>query len=150
VSSAECSCAIADEGGCQRIFDELIARDFSNVLYGRWHRTLVDVYALQHPERYCVSAKSLAAHLGGLCCAIERGGDAETYRALQRWLNGPSALVRPPIPAVRGAVTIADLLPAGDPREYGEALGRWAQSTWAAYSPLHGLARAYLDAANSR
>ena len=55
------------ETGCQKIFEDLLARDFGNVLYFRSHRMLVDTYALQHPERYCVSAKSLAAHLTGLC-----------------------------------------------------------------------------------
>jgi hypothetical protein len=133
--------------GCQRAFEELVARDFSNVLFGRWHRALVDVYALQHPDRYCASAKSFAAHAGGLCCWLERGGDAETYRALQRFLDGRSPIVRPATPTMRGALTIGDVAAAAGPRAYGEALDRWARATWSAYAALHTTARGYLDAA---
>jgi len=147
VSCAECGFAIAEgTAGCQRAFDGLVARNFSNVFYGRWHRLLVDVYALQHAERYCASAKSLAAHLGGLCCALERGGDAETYRALQRSLNGAKTFAKPAVPRARGELTIASVLPVGDPRAYAEALERWARATWEAYTPLHSLAREYLKA----
>ena len=124
MSCAECGFAIAEgTAGCQRAFDELVARDFSNALYGRWHRLLVDVYALQHAERYCASAKSLAAHLGGLCCALERGGDAETYRALQRSLNGAKTFAKPAVPRARGELTIASVLPVTDPRAYGRGAG---------------------------
>jgi hypothetical protein len=39
--------------GCQAIADELWAREFSNVAYFGVHRMSVDVYSLQHPDRYC-------------------------------------------------------------------------------------------------
>ena len=54
--------------------DKLLARDFSDVTYFRVHRLLVDTYCVQHPERYCVSFKSLAAHLVGLCWSLEHSG----------------------------------------------------------------------------
>ena len=66
-SGERCSgCGLVVPGGtagCQAIMDEVLARDFSDVLYFRVHRMMVDTYSLQHPERYCASAKSLAAHL---------------------------------------------------------------------------------------
>lgn len=73
-TTERCSgCGLVVRGGtagCQAIMDDLLARDFSNVAYFRVHRMMVDTYCLQHPERYCVSAKSLAAHLTGLCWLI--------------------------------------------------------------------------------
>jgi Family of unknown function (DUF5946) len=51
--------------------DELLARDFQEIVYWRYHRLAVDAYCLQHPLRYCESAKSLAAHLCGLCIRFE-------------------------------------------------------------------------------
>src|SRR5947209_3114855 len=54
---------------CRERFEELCARDFGDYRYGRVHRRMVDAYCLQHPETHCVSAKSLAAHLVGLCIA---------------------------------------------------------------------------------
>jgi len=69
------------ETGCQKMFEQLVARDFGNVLYFRSHRMLVDTYALQHPESYCASPKSLAAHLTGLCWLLERGGSRAVVRS---------------------------------------------------------------------
>lgn len=72
------------------MFEEFGARSFADPPYWRVHRMMVDAYCLQHPERYCVSAKSLAAHLTGLCCAFEHGGHPSVNAAVQRWLNGAS------------------------------------------------------------
>jgi hypothetical protein len=139
----------APEGssGCQALFGEFLARDFSNVAYGRSHRLIVDTYCLQHPDRYCVSAKSLAAHLGGLCRAFEHGARPEAYQALQRWLNGRSSIEKPELPSSRGAVTIADVQAASDAAGYAQAVERWARSTWEAYAILHPMARRYMDEA---
>jgi hypothetical protein len=71
------------EPGCQALFAELLARSFSDLAYGRFHRILVDTYSLQHPERYCASARSPAAHLGGLCCGLEHGGHPATCEGLR-------------------------------------------------------------------
>lgn len=61
--------------GCRALFEELLARDFTNSAYFRVHRMMVDVYSLQHPER--ASAKSLAAHLTNLCRLIGNGSGQE-------------------------------------------------------------------------
>jgi hypothetical protein len=128
--------------------DELLARDFSNVAYFRVHRLMVDTYALQHPERYCVSAKSLAAHLTGLCWALERDGSrAVGSEPLRRWLDGKTGLDKPEIPARRGARTIADVRDLDDPAAYARALDLWARATWEAYASLHPLAHSWIEAA---
>ena len=102
--------------GCQRIADELWAREFGDVTYFRVHRLTVDTYCLQHPDRYCASPKSLAAHLTGLCWLLERDGSRATgSQALRRWLNGAVRLEKPPLPASRGRLTVADVLDAADP-----------------------------------
>ena len=140
-------CGLVLEGGtaaCQGLFQELIARDFSDVLYFAVHRLAVDAYALQHPERYGRSAKSLAAHLTGVCCAMEHDGSPEINAAVQRWLNGRSPISRPEVPAFRGAMTIADVLRAPDPAAHADAVRRWARSTWEAWSALHPLARRWI------
>lgn len=136
--------------GCQAIFDELLARDFGDVAYFRVHRLLVDVYSLQHPERYCASAKSLAAHLGGLCCILEHGASraigAEWMRA---WLNGTPPLGKPDLPRSRGALTIKSVRDAAGPVAHGEAVEGWARATWEAYAALHPIARAWVAAARA-
>lgn len=141
-------CGLAIDGGtagCQAIIDELLARDFSDVSYFRVHRMVVDVYSLQHPDRYCASGKSLAAHLTGLGVLLERGGSrAVGVEALRRWLNSNARIERPEIPSYRGRLTVADVRRTTDPQAYAEAVERWARSTWEAYAALQPLARRWI------
>ncbi len=134
--------------GCQAMFDEFRAREMSELApsYASTRLT-VDVYCLQHPDRYCVSAKSLAAHLTGVGWALERGGGEWGLRRLQRWLDSGPTLEKPALPAGRGALTIADVASAPDTAQYIAALDSWARSTWAAYSALHEIAGRWIDAA---
>ncbi len=137
--------------GCRSIFERLIARDFSDALYFSVHRMVVDTYSLQHPERYCRSAKSLAAHLCGLCQILDGEASAAVGdEALRRWLNGRVGLTKPVLPSFRGQLTIADVDRAKDPSAYAEAARRWARPTWEAYAPLHDLARGWFHLASSR
>jgi hypothetical protein len=137
--------------GCQAILDELLARDFSDVAYFLVHRLMVDTYALQHPDRYCVSAKSLAAHLTGLCWILEHGGSpAVGSESLRRWLDGAPRIERPEPPSFRGGLTIADVREARDPENHAaRAVQDWARSTWDAYASLHALAGHWVEQALS-
>ena len=131
--------------GCQALFDEFRVREVAELaLSYAPTRLTIDVYCLQHPERYCVSAKSLAAHLTGLCWALEHGISEGGLRLLQRRLDTRRDLVKPPIPAARGKLTVADVAAVAGPDEYMRALDRWARSTWEAYADLHETARAWI------
>ena len=134
--------------GCQAMFDEFRARETSELApsYASTRLT-VDVYCLQHPDRYCVSAKSLAAHLTGVGWAVERGGGEWGLRRLQRWLDTGAKLEKPALPSSHGGLTIADVASAKDTGAYVTALDAWARSTWAAYSELHEIAARWIDAA---
>ncbi|MBI3538876.1 MAG: hypothetical protein HY076_01200, partial [Candidatus Eisenbacteria bacterium] len=118
-----------------------------DVRYGRVHRLMVDAYAVQHPDAYCKSAKSLAAHLGGLCCAIEFTTRANALEALRLWIERGHVTAKPPLPAARGAVTIADARAAADPVAYADAVRRWARSAWDAHPAVQATARGWVTAA---
>src|SRR5579859_7776824 len=103
--------------GCQALFDEFRVREVAELaLSYAPTRLTIDVYCLQHPERYCVSAKSLAAHLTGVAWALEFGGGGDGLAALQRWLNGRVPLLKPDLPERFGEVTIVDVVDADDLR----------------------------------
>ena len=53
--------AAAEQGkaGCLKLFEEILAREFSDYRYGRIHRLTVDAYSLQHPEHTCVRENRL-------------------------------------------------------------------------------------------
>lgn len=134
--------------GCQRLFDGFRARERTELApsYAAT-RLSVDVYCLQHPDRYCISAKSLAAHLTGLAWALEHPGQEGGLRLLQQWLNGRRELEKPQLPAGHGELTIADVASAHDTAGYERALDAWARSTWAAYEDLQPIARAWIAGA---
>lgn len=135
----------AGDAGCQTQFEALLARDFSDLAYFQFHRLLVDTYSLQHPDRYCVSAKSLAAHLTGLCWALEHGGStAVGSDHLRRWLDGRVRLKKPAIPVNRGEKTVQEVATAPDLETHETALVAWAKATWKAYSDLHPIARQWI------
>lgn len=127
---------------CLGLFEAILARDYSDPLFFRCHRLFVDAYCLQHPELRCISAKSLAAHLAGLCQILEEGASEATGSdTLHRWLDGTRILEKPALPATRGALSMADLAGIDDSVAWREAVRRWAESVWQAYAELHPLAR---------
>lgn len=133
--------------GCLRLYREVIGLGFGHSAHPAGDRLAWDTYCVQHPNRYCASAKSLAAHLGGLCWALEYGGHATGYRALNRFLDGPARFPKPALPAFRGALTIGDVGEAGDAATRACALERWARATWEAYADLQPLARRWIEEA---
>jgi hypothetical protein len=129
---------------CAALRDALLARDFEQpALYWKYHRLALDAYCVQHAA-YVKSAKSLAAHLCGLCVALEHGNHAATMTGIQRWLSTNPKLDKPELPGFRGSVTIADVCGIEDPVEYGRAVVAWARSAWEAYRDLHPIAREWL------
>ena len=129
--------------GCQAVYDSL---SVSGGL-GTLRDLAFDAYCMQHPDTYCRSAKSYAAHLTRLCCGIEHGGEPKVYRAIQSWLNGAVPLVKPPVLAQRGAKTIADLQAAGSPADAAGLARAWAEDVWQAYASQHDLARGWIQLA---
>jgi len=140
----------AGTGGCRAMFDELAVRQWNEPVAYRIRRMMVDTYALQHPDDFCASAKSLAAHLTGLCAALEYPSHPTILRVLLRWLDGGATLVRPALPAARGALTVAEACGAPDAGTVVAAADRWARATWEAYAPLHPLARRWVAEALAR
>ena len=135
---------------CLSLFEAMIARDYSDQRFFGSHRLFMDAYCLQHPELRCVSAKSLAAHLAGICQILEGGtSEATGSPSLRRWLDGDVKIEKPALPADRGALTLADLADIDDPAAWREAVRRWAETVWAAYSQLQPLARRWLAEAQA-
>lgn len=151
-TSDRCSgCGLLIDGGeeaCNAAFQELGGRSFTDIRFGGVHRMVVDTYALQHPARYCISAKSLAAHLCGLCELVERSGSPSLPNAaLARWLNGTVALEKPDLPSARGRTNIADVISITQPEQFRQSVRAWADDVWTSYASLHSAARHWLDEA---
>ena len=142
---------IGGRAGCQRLFDEILAREFGDFRYAREHRLMVDAYSLQHPTEYMRSAKSYAAHLTGMYAALERGGADRVNRAVQTWLGKPQTLQRPgdPGPRQRGRLTIVHVHEAREPEEHVRRVREWARSAWEAWRDYHHVARRWTEEATA-
>ena len=135
--------------GCLELYWERIGNLVHTTGHDRHMRLAWDTYCVQHPDRYCISAKSLIAHLSGLCWAIEYGGHITGYQALSRVLNGTLTVPKPQIPLFHGTVTIADVPGREDANAHAEAIERWGANVWEAYRMLHSFARRWIETALS-
>jgi Family of unknown function (DUF5946) len=97
--------AVVGQGkaGCLELFEEILAREFSDYRYGRLHRLTVDAYSLQHPDAYMRSGKSFAAHLTGICAVFEYEETLAINQEVQKWLSTNPKVEKPAqIPEERG------------------------------------------------
>jgi len=107
----------------------------------------VDAYCLQH-DPYIASFKSFAAHLAHLCWSLEHGGSrAVPSEPIRAWVERNPTVEKPPLPARRGVVTIADVAAAAHAPAHRMAVDLWARSVWDAYASLQPLARDWVSAA---
>lgn len=132
--------------GCAGLFDEILVREFGDYRYGRVHRLTVDAYSLQHPDKYMRSGKSFAAHLTGMCAALEHAEDAPAVnQRVQKWLSTNPAVARPAqLPSPRGSLTVAHVHAAADADEHVRRVRQWARDVWAAWAEHHALARRFI------
>jgi len=115
-------------------------------------RLMHDVYNVQHPADFCATYDRLVLHLGGVCWALEHGGQERGYRALQQFVERhPWAQeVYPPapgIPSARGSITVANLAKLVEPLHLISGVDRWARAAWVAYAPLQPLVRTWIQQA---
>jgi hypothetical protein len=144
--------AVAAQGkaGCLKLFEEVLAREFSDYRYGKIHRLTVDAYSLQHPDEYMRSGKSFAAHLTGMCAALEYQDALTLNQVVQKWLSTNPDIAKPAqLPEQRGDLTIAYIHSASDADEHVKRVREWAQDTWSAWSEHHELARQLISVATA-
>ena len=144
--------ATGGKEGCVRLFEEVIGRELSQPERFQVHQMTVDAYSLQHPDPYMRSAKSAAAHITGICLAMEHRGGPAVSRTLSRWLNGALKLprVEPPAPLQRGSLTIRHVHGAESSAEHVRRVREWAETTWKAWAIHHDQARAWVEEALDR
>jgi hypothetical protein len=129
------------------MYNEVLARQISDVSYGRARLLSVNAYAVQHPgHRERRTAQSVAVHLAGLCLALERDADDATItRRMSALANARSEHPWLEPPASRGELTVADVRRTSDRDEHLSMVSRWARSAWEAWTEHHNTVRAWLD-----
>ncbi len=136
VPCSGCGLVIAGgDAGCLALYQATIPLSGRVPSYTGAGRLVFDTYCVQYPAVYCVSAKSLAAHLSGHCWRLEYDGSERGYERLRRSLDGKGGwFPKPPLSAYRGDLTIADLA-ADDDAAFVGRIEAWARATWALCGP---------------
>jgi hypothetical protein len=132
--------------GCLRLFQEVLALEYTDPAYGAVHLLTVDAYALQHSEDH--GPRSNAFHLIRLCMMLEYGDDTRIGHGSRWWqasVGGKREIPFLEPPADRGALTIADVHGAAGPEEHAERVHRWARSVWEAWGIYHEWVRQWLQ-----
>ncbi len=147
----DCSAIVAEgKVGCRKLFEEILAKEFSDYRYGKIHRLTVDAYSLQHPDAYMRSSKSFAAHLTGIYAALESEDALTVNQTMQRWLSGNPKINKPiRLPEERGNLTINHMRSAVDANEHGKRVREWARDVWNAWSEHHALAKQLIGEATT-
>lgn len=140
----DCGARLGGRAECDAAFHELGARAAADVTFAYRRRAVVDAYCLQHPA-YVRSVKSLAAHLCGLCAAIERRDDPRVDEAIWSSLRVLPGAVKPPMPAPTWSATVADVHDAKNGETFRRAADAWIADVWVAWREHHDLARQWLD-----
>jgi hypothetical protein len=140
----DCGAPLGGQTGCDAAFHELGARALFDVGFAYRRRAVVDAYCLQHLA-YIESLKSFAAHLCGLCAAVERAHDPRAERTIWSDLRIPPDAGKPAVAVHRGTLTLVDAHRAAGPSAFQVAVDAWVADVWAAWRAHHALARRWLD-----
>ena len=145
----DCGAVVAEgKVGCLKLFEEVIAREFSDYRYGKVHRLTVDAYSLQHPDRYLRSGKSFAAHLTGIYAALESEDALAVNQRMRKWLSANPKIEKPlRLPSRSGKLTIAFVHSAACADEHNKRVREWAREVWSAWSEHRALAKQLIDEA---
>ena len=144
ITCEDCGAPLGGRVGCDRAFHELGARAMADPVFAYRRRAVVDAYCLQHPA-YIASLKSFAAHLCGLCAAVERAADPRAARAVWSDLRIPPGSSKPVLQKMRSTLTLASVHEAATADTFQAAVDAWIAAVWSDWSAHHELARTWLD-----
>ncbi len=125
--------------GCWATYGIVLARDFGEYSYPAVHRLSVDSCAVQHPGKPNRQAiQSVAVHLIGLYCSLEKGlPAAQVTAAIGRATRVSDQFVWLEPPASMGPITVVDAANANSLEAYQRVAKEWAHSAWEAWSAHH-------------
>lgn len=119
--------------GCWQVYGEVSARVLLDMTV---RGLLTDTYMVQHPGTPSrQSIQSVARHLLGLYCALEREQSFE--QAVQAMRRAPADQFRWLDPPGAWHITVVDLAATSDQDVLVGLIRHWAQATWEAWHPHH-------------
>ncbi|MFJ5221355.1 DUF5946 family protein [Streptomyces sp. NPDC088400] len=143
------------EMGCERCrapYLELLAASYNDADRQPLHQLLVDSCVAQHPGGGDPrSVRRLSICLMTLCMVVESDADPRLGPRLHRRMVAYGGFrplePQPSAKSLHSRLSAADVVAAGDTREYGELLTAWGSEMWDAWSDHHARIREWIDRA---
>ena len=126
------------EEGCQKLFEKVLALEYSDLAFGAVHLITVDCYALQHSEIH--RPYSNAFHLLRLGWIQLRDGNpkiGKTDLDFKRYAKDLRTFPFLQPPKDRGKITIVDVANALDAAAHKKIVEAWGKETWDAWAAYH-------------
>jgi hypothetical protein len=131
---------LSGTGSCWRAYSEILAREYSNSDYMRFHRWTVDAYSVQHPGNpEPRTIQSINVHLLALYLLIEEEREPSFVTSSMGKIitqeKGSFTWLTPPEKC--GNITVTDVLAADSSEAHGIYVKKWAKEVWNAWERHH-------------
>ena len=129
---------VGGEEGCQKLFERVLKKEYSNPAYGGVHLLTMNCYALQHSEIH--RKNSNAFHLLRLGWMLAREKDKKIGKTELDFRSYAKDLRNFPFlspPQNRGKMTIADIPLDKDAKVHARCVVKWANEVWRAWEAHH-------------
>jgi len=148
--------------GCWNVYGEVLAREYQDYRFFKYHDVTVDAYALQHPgEKSKQTINSANIHLASLYAFFSLGHDASALSRIKQLIAGKKLGDKlgkkhvkkhvkklgnmPPLkwldpPEDLTGITVASLLSVNNPGEYHAKLIEWAYFVFRKWEAHHDTA----------
>lgn len=129
--------------GCWEMFNEIMAKEYSDFRYGMGHQFTVDAYACQHigDGKDARAMRSVHIHLASLYGIFEKKIDVHQAPLLRKefsqYYKNKNVLQWLDPPASFGELTILELWENEIPELHKSLAEKWARSVWASWSHQH-------------
>lgn len=139
----ECHKYMLAAPGCWIMFNEVLAKEYSDFRYSKAHQFTVDAYACQHigikEDKSAVNSVNI--HLASLYLMCEEGMDwngAPQFRqAFSQYYKNNNILEWLTPPKSFGEYTIYDIWENKDPNAHFNLSQKWAKAVWDAWKHQH-------------
>jgi hypothetical protein len=142
---------IGASAGCWEAYGRLLAKEYGDFRYMKFHHSSIDAYCCQHPrEPSPKSIRSVAVRLVGLHLELKTDLPHEKLYAARKRIStldksGDQTLHCLEPPASPEWITVLDVLETTSLDEHAILVSEWATSVWSAWTDHHETIRRWAD-----